>query len=154
MAIGAGWADGAWTDAGWITTGDGAWNQTADAPAVDVPFKGGGSSGRTYTWAPEELPKGDFTRRYEKTQLDDELERLLKEAIKREDLAKQAKKIAARLGDQVTAVQDIARAADHVGQEVLKLQQTHKISQEVAQTRIRKLKDEEDLIISLLLSEI
>ncbi len=33
-AIGAGWIDGAWTEAGWVTSGDGAWEQDAADPAV------------------------------------------------------------------------------------------------------------------------
>jgi len=131
-----------------------AFDIAVTAAVVDTGYRGGGSSGRYYTWAPEELPKGDFVRKYEKTAKDDELERLLKEAIQRDLESKKAAHIASVAAERVTSVQDIARAADHVGKEVLKLQQTHKISQDIAQKRLRRLKDEEDIIISILLSEI
>lgn len=113
-----------------------------------------GSSGRYYTWSPEEIPKGDFVRKYEKTKEDAELERLLAAAIKREDLAKQAKKIADKLGDNVNAVSDLRRAARHVGDEVENLQQKHHIEQKTAQKRLQKLKEEEDLILSIILMEL
>jgi len=111
------------------------------------------SGGRYFSWTPEP-EKPDRVLKYRKTALDDELERLLREAIQREDLSKQAQKIADRLAKDVTAVSDIRRAARHVGEEVVNLQQKHKIKQKEATKRLDKLKEEEDLILSLILMEL
>ena len=115
---------------------------------------GRGSSGRYYTWAPEELPKGDFVLEYKKTKEDIELERLLKEAIEREDLAKQARKIAKKLKDNVNAVYDIRTAARHISEEVQNLQQKTQLTQKKAQQKLERLKEEEDLILSLILMDL
>jgi len=145
------WAANVWESTVWASC---VWHEPGCVVTPPAPsYRGGGASGRSYSWAPDELPKGDFVLKYEKTKHDEELERLLREAIKREDLAKKAAHIADIAAQRVTGVQDISRAAEHIGREVLKLQQSHIITQREAQKRTERLKKEEDLILSILLSE-
>ena len=135
---------------------------TVSAPAPAPAPSGGGSAGGRYVnqrtgraihWTPDVIWEADHVYKYKKTKEDYELERLLKEAIKREDLEKQAKKIAKVAQDKVTSVQDVSRAARAVERELLTLQQTSKLTQKEAEKRQRKVKEEEDLIIALLLDD-
>lgn len=123
-------------------------------PPVVAKPRGSGSSGRFFTWTPDKVHNPDKVLQYTKTDLDFELERLLKAAIKREQLAKDAKHIAQVLGRNVNAVSDMHRAARHVEREILTLSQTNKMSQAEHSKQQRKLMDEEDIIMSILLSEI
>ncbi len=131
---------------------------TPAAPEAPAAARGSGASGRFYTWTPDDQPKvRDYVRQYQKTAEDIELERLLKIAVRKEQAAERAriaKKIAKEAGRKVTSVQDIARASQQVSREIITLQQTHKLTQKAAQDRLERLKDEEDIILSILLSEI
>ncbi len=122
---------------------------------------GGGSSGGRYInqrtgraihWAPDTVGSPSRAFQYKKTKQDYELEELLKAAIKREDLEREAKKIAQKASERVTSVQDVSRAARAVEREVLSMRRSDALSN--IQKKLQKIKEEEDLIIALLLSDI
>lgn len=141
------WAAGVWADCVWAEP------ILCGAPAPAPASTGRGSSGRSYTWSPEPEYKKDKVLKYKKSLADLELEKLLKAAIKRDDLAASAKKIADKLNKDVSAVSHIRDAARVVSDELNQLMVTQGLSQKVAQKRLDALREEEDLILSLILME-
>lgn len=123
---------------------------TAVAPSV--PRETSGAGGRYYgAWAPQSDIKPAPVRKYRKTREDEELERLLKLAIEDEI---RTERLIRQLDDNVNAVSDIHRASQSVEAEIQRLMQTHQLSEQKAREKLRKLKEEEDLILALLLMEV
>lgn len=115
---------------------------------------GGGAGGRySGAWTPSQEPV-KATQRFARSEIDEELARLLKLAIEREDKAKLAQKIADRAKQSWDSVSSIQRATRELETEIQRLMQTHKISEQAARKKLKSLKDEEDLILALLLMEV
>lgn len=129
---------------------------TAEVPSIEKPTpKGSGGGGRYYYWTPEQIPEGKSgVLKYQKSAIDYELERLLKLSIERENKAKQAAKIADKALESWDAVASIQRASKEVEKEIQRMMSVNKLTEVQARKKLKTLREEEDLILALLIMEV
>jgi hypothetical protein len=145
VAIGTGWAEGAWVDAGWVTTGDGAWSQVENEP---VGAGGGGS------WDPHARHPslaGIKLRRqpFKSQEVEEEVEEVVEEVIEEVEQIEEPDSLARQ------SVIRTLRKTEKISQRMAEAQIESRVNELISRRRLFFESENEDMrAILFILSEI
>jgi len=108
-------------------------------------------AGRVWAWTPE--PKKTTKIRFD-TEREERLKKLIEQTLKRKKRQKELERIAKIAAENAHAAQDIHRITDQLERELITMSRLKEISEKKRIEKVHQLREEEDIIVALLLMDI
>lgn len=120
-------------------------------PPVGPGSSGGRGVGRVWAWQPEvsKRTKPDWN-----PDRDERLKKLLARTLKRKKRQKELERIAKIAAENAHGAMDIRKASENLEREILTMSRLKKISEKERIRKIHQLREEEEIIVAILLMEL